>query len=153
VHQYLFAGVYVITCELEDVILNNRSNRRLVTKHDDRLNPVMNLDAVGRMLTYHIVGPRYKSLDRFHTAMLRYAGTYNSNVYWKDVTHKMKMLGSTDAIVRLEKRFNVPNPELTINGVPADFKTYITFLQQQNYNYGLAEYEKLTLYRIPKTFK
>lgn len=139
--------------DLKELILQHGSNRRVLIRYDDRLNPVVNLDAVGRMLAYHMAGRRYKNLDPFHTAISRYAGSYNYDAYWRDVQHNMKVLGKDGVVAWLEKKFNALNPSLTINGASAGFKEYIALSQEQNYNYGLAEYEKLPPYHSSKNPK
>lgn len=129
--------------ELKERIDESNSNRRLVIGYDERLNPLLNLDAVGRMLASFIGGPRCKGLGSLETAIARYAGLYNYRAYWRDVQRNMSVLDNKSLLTSVEKEFNALNPYLTINGVPADFKRYITLSQEQNYNYGLAMYRFL----------
>lgn len=133
--------------ELKERIDESNSNRRLVIGYDERLNPLLNLDAVGRMLASFMGGPECRGLGPLQTAIARYAGRYNYSAYWRDVQRNMAVLDNKDLLISVEKEFNALNPYLTINGLPADFKRYIELSQQQNYNYGLASYMLLLPYR------
>lgn len=138
--------------ELKQLIAENQTNRREVIKYDERLHPVINLDAVGRMLASYMDGPKikyHKNFGPLRTAIARYAGIYNYEAYWKDVRENMKMLASAEMRRKVEKDFNKLNPNLRINGSPADFKMYIELSQEQNYNYGLVHYKTLPIY-LPK---
>lgn len=132
--------------ELKERIEQSKSNRRAVIGYDDRLNPLLNLDAVGRMLASFMSGPRCRDLGPLQTAIARYAGLYNYNAYWRDVQHNMAVLENRSTLASIEREFNVLNPYLNINGIPADFNQYIKLSQNQNYNYGLASYMLLPPY-------
>jgi hypothetical protein len=106
----------------------------------------MNLDAVARMLTVYGDGPRVGVLGPFRTALCRYAGSYNYRQYWSNVKRFMARFEDSLYIQKVANDFNALNPNLKINGVPADFEKYISTCQQQNLNYGLEEYSKQTKY-------
>ena len=134
---------------LRVVLEQHNYDRKKVIKFDERLHPIKNIDAVGRMLTVHSEGKKIAGLGPFRTALCRYAGKYNYQKYWKNVRQFMDFLSDSVYLQKLERRFNDLNPNLKINGKPANFKIYITICQEQNYNYGLAQYEKGTKY-LPK---
>ena len=132
--------------DLKKIVAQYKTDRRVLIGYDERLNRLLNLDAVGRMLASHMDGPAYGANGPFHTAILRYAGTHNYKAYWRDVRRNMKALVNKKLLAALEQEFNALNPNLTINGEPADFDRYIALSQEQNYNYGLAQYMALPLY-------
>lgn len=135
--------------DLKELIHKNESNRQTVIRYDERLSPVLNLDAVGRMLASHMDGRPIKGFGPLRTAIARYAGLYNYKDYWRDVRLNMKALANESLISEVEAEFNRLNPTLTINGESADFRRYIALSQNQNYNYGLAQYQSLPMY-LPK---
>ncbi len=118
-------------------------DKKLLYHLDDRLHPILNLDAVGRMLAYHMDGNRIEDLGPFRTAIRRYAGKYNYRKYWKEVARIMKLANDPKFLADMEQDFNKINPRLRINGGKADFQNYILVMQQQNENYGLIEYRQL----------
>lgn len=132
---------------LANLIKAKGYDKRLLIEFDDRLHPVLNLDAVGRMLASHIKGKRIGKLSRIETAIYRYAGPRNYHSYQKKVRYYTALLRNADYIAGLEERFNKANPNLEINSQKGDFDLYIQVSQEQNFNYGLAEYQKLPRYR------
>lgn len=113
---------------------------------DDRLHPILNLDAAGRMIAYYMYGPKLKGLDSFQTAICRYAGKYNYKKYLAEVNRFMNELNDINYISGIENSFNKKNPNFLINNTPGNFKKYIEECQKQNYNYGLARYENLGVF-------
>ncbi len=138
-------------------------NRKNLYQLDDRLHPILNLDAVGRMLAYHMDGNPLKikgqKLGPFRTAICRYAGKYTYETYWKEVSKIMSMLNDPVFMQKVEDEFNRINPNLKINGKPGDYDLYIEVSQNQAYNYGLREYMETPLYKpknseiVLKTYK
>ncbi len=132
---------------LANLIKAKNYDKRLLIKYDDRLHPILNLDAVGRMLASHIKGKRIGKLSPTETAIYRYAGPHNYHSYQKKVKYYTMLLRNENYIAGLKERFNQINPNLEINSQPGDFDLYIQASQEQNFNYGLAEYQKLPRYR------
>lgn len=132
---------------LKKLIIKFSYNRKDLITYDDRLNPLENLDAVGRMLASYMDGPSVKKLGPLRTAICRYAGAYNYKAYWRDVKRSMHLLQDESFMKSLENIFNEKNPNLKINEQQGDFKKYIELSQQQNENYGLSEYKKLKKFK------
>jgi hypothetical protein len=145
--------------KLKSILMENNSDRKTVITYDDRLHPILNLDAVGRMLASYMSGKRVKGLGPFRTAICRYAGKYNYEKYWQHVKRYMIKLEDQSYLQRLEESFNKLNPSFTIDGKKADFDLYIQVCQQQNYNYGLGTYKNLPKYlprnsnKVLRTYK
>jgi hypothetical protein len=129
---------------------HGRKLRKLINKHDeqlheliqydDRFHPVKNLDAVGRMLRYHMLGDQLEDTP-VKTAIKRYAGRYNYKQYYQKVVFYQKHLNDKEFIKKLERAFNEANPDFEIDGKKSDFKGYIDYFHKQNINYGLLEYK------------
>lgn len=117
--------------KLEKIIEENNYDRKKVIKFDDRLHPILNIDAAGRMVAY------YKKKGGFDYAMKKYSGRAG---YASQIKRFMKLLNSAKYIKALSKRFNADNPELKCNGKKIDFDGYLAKSRQQNYNYGLQKY-------------
>ncbi len=124
---------------LRRLITENNYDRRVLIQLDDRLHPILNLDAAGRMLAYAAMGKQYKK-TRLKTAIYVYAGKYNYAKYYKNVMHYRKILNDTSIIASVRKEFNRINPNLKINGQKAGFNEYIQTHQNINRNYGLDNY-------------
>lgn len=124
--------------------------RNLIKKHnyktkeliyfDDRFHPVINIDAVGRMLAYYMGGNQLED-TRLKTAIKRYAGKYNYSDYFKNVSEYRKRLKDKDLIETVKFEFNSRNTDLTIGGMKADFDGYIKYYSEMNINFGLNEYQ------------
>ena len=134
--------------DLRKILEDAKYDRKKVINYDDRLHPIKNIDAAGRMLAYHIQKEPMKDLGPIRSAIKRYAGKYNYKQYWNDIVKNMSYLDDKESMRQIAKYFNEINPKLLINGKPADFATYIRVCQQQNDNYGLSEYKKLPKYEI-----
>ncbi len=124
---------------LRKLIKDNNHNKKLLLQFDDRFHPILNLDAAGRMLAFYMTGPQIES-GPIKTALYGYAGRYNYPKYLERVKTYWKKLNDKSIIDEVENTFNEINPNLKINGKPADFETYILIHQQQNRNYGLDSY-------------
>lgn len=126
--------------ELRKIIDENDADKKELVDYDDRFNPILNLDAVGRMLTYYRCGPQIKHLTPYQTAICRYSGKYNFRKYSRGLRKYQRLLESRAYLQKIEFTFNRMNPDLTIDGKSADFKKYIRVCREQNENYGLKEY-------------
>lgn len=135
--------------ELKNILVQNNYDRKKVIKYDDRLHPILNIDAVGRMIASYMDGPRIEGCGPLRTAICRYAGRYNYASYWKDVRRNMKLLSDPVFMKKVEDAFNKANPNLIVNGEEGDFDMYIDISQNQAYNYGLEEYINLPKF-LPK---
>jgi hypothetical protein len=124
---------------LRKLISNNNKNRKLLLTFDDRFHPILNLDAAARMLVYYLKGTQIQPTP-VQTAIYGYAGRYNYPEYYTRVRQYWKHLNDKELIDKVEGEFNALNPDLKINGKPADFKKYLLIHQQQNRNYGLDFY-------------
>jgi hypothetical protein len=131
--------------KLTNLIASYKSDPQVLIEFDDRFHPVLNLDAVGRMLAYYKTTgcSDLKGLRPLDRAIYQYAGKWNYRHYKRNVYHYMKYLKDKELIQELETAFNENNKTLTINGKKENFKGYISKFQYDNYNYGLGEYEKL----------
>jgi len=139
--------------ELANFIKLNTKDREALIGADERLNPLINIDAAGRMLAAGISGPKLKGklsgLDSLEVAIARYAGSYNYKNYWRDINNNMRAFKNTRLLDSVKQNFNKKNPNLKINGKNANFHDYIAESEKQNLNYGLEEYKKLPKY-LPK---
>lgn len=108
-------------------------DRKKMIAFDDRLHPILNLDAVGRILADG--GSSTKN------QLCNYAGPYNCSKYWKNVQYFMRILNDKKYINKVRAAFNKQNPKLYIAGKRAGFDDYIKTHQDQNINYGLNRYK------------
>ncbi len=138
--------------KLTNELIAKKYDKKLLYHLDDRLHPVYNLDVVGRMIAYHMDGKLIKGHGPLRTAICRYSGGPNYNKYWKNLLKIMSLVNNLEYMKKLERDFNVLNPDLRINGKPANFRIYIQAMQQQNLNYGLESYGNLPLIE-PKNSK
>lgn len=125
---------------LRKLIEENNQDRKLLVKYDDRFNPVLNIDAAGRMLAYYMSGNKVKS-TYLQTGIYGYAGSVNYKKYYKNVMYYIKKLNDKTVLKKVEDLFNERNKNLIINGKKADFDDYIKAHYEMNRNYGLDEYE------------
>lgn len=133
---------------LRDSLEAYNYDRKKVIKFDDRLHPIKNIDATGRMVAYYIQLEPMKGLGPLRSAIKRYAGKYNYKQYWEDVITNMAYLSDPNTMKQVEAYFNEINPDFTINGKQANFKEYLRVSNQQAVNYGLNEYRALGKYEI-----
>jgi hypothetical protein len=117
--------------KLEKIIEENNYDRKKVIKFDDRLHPILNIDAAGRMMAY------YMKKGGFNGAMKAYSGRSG---YASQIRHFMKLINSSTYIKALAKRFNADNPKLKCNDKKINFDGYIAISRKQNFNYGLSQY-------------
>ncbi len=135
--------------DLANFIKEHAGDRETLTNADDRLNPMKNLDAVGRMLASHMDGPRIKGMGPLRTAICRYAGSHNYKQYWHDVRHYMTLRGDKAFLAKVEKSFNEKNQNLLVDGKRGDWDSYITAFNTMNECYGLSRYKLLPKF-VPK---
>lgn len=136
--------------QLKQLMKDKKDDRLALVNADDRLHFILNLDAAGRMLASYMSGPKLKGelsgINSFETAIARYAGKDNFRNYLKKVTKNMEDLKYSNVIDEIAENFNAINPDLKVNGEPADFYAYIAKFQEQHADYGLEEYKKLPKY-------
>ena len=134
--------------DLYDLIKKERFVRFRLIEHDDRLHPILCLDAVGRMLAEGMDRPPtndyLRSIGPLRRALYRYSGRKE---YFEKVAENMRLLEDPVFLRNLEQRFNQMNPNLRINGKKADYKSYISLMNRDLENYGLREYRKLPKYK------
>jgi hypothetical protein len=121
--------------KLRNIIEDSSFDRKKVIKFDDRLHPILNIDAAGRMVAYYM--RKHKGKGKFEAAMKAYSGRSS---YAGNIKHFMKLINSSTYIKALAKRFNADNTKLTCNGKKIDFNGYLVKSRQQNFNYGLQKY-------------
>ncbi len=142
--------------KLRKIIESKKVSRKELVELDHRLQPVLNLDAAGRMIASYMSGPKLKgklsNLDPFKVAIARYAGAYNYKNYIRDIIHNIKVLSDNNRIDVVRNRFNEMNKDLKIDGSNADFDIYIEKMNNINFNYGLESYKNGDKY-IPKNSK
>ncbi|WP_026998910.1 hypothetical protein [Eisenibacter elegans] len=103
---------------------------------DDRLHPILNLDAVGRILARKGGDPKEMV---FHFR----GGTWQQkNGYWKNVEQFRLQLISSWRRENIKQEFNELNKHMLIDGEYVDnpYEAYIAYHQAQNINYGLWNY-------------
>jgi hypothetical protein len=132
--------------DLAELMKAKHDDRPALIDADERLHRLLNLDAVGRMLAAGIGGPKIAGLGSFRTAIRRYSGKYNYEKYWADIRTNMKDLDNSVMLDALADEFNAHNAQLRIDGTPADFYEYLKRSQQENENYDLEAYKKMTKY-------
>ncbi len=128
--------------ELYEAIQSDAVSRAELMELDERLHPLLNCDAVGRMLASYMAGPQIEGYDPYETALARYAGKKNFKNYMSDIENNRALLSDAKTIEQTRKIFNTHNTKLTIDDNPADFDNYIATAQRKNINYGLTEYQK-----------
>lgn len=126
---------------LRQLIIKSKHDRKKLIVYDEQLHPIINIDAVARMLSVYKKRRVQSISDKWETAIYYYAGKRNYKKYWANVQYFRNKLNNPKTIDAVEKEFNRRNTTLLINGRKADFDSYIQAHQQQNINYGLREYK------------
>jgi hypothetical protein len=126
--------------ELRSLIAQSNSDIVELIKYDDRFHPLLNLDAVGRMMAFNMEKVEKLSTP-LETSILRYAGRKNFKKYLERVKEYRSALNNPWTMFWVRHTFNKMNPNLTIGGKPADFDLYIEYYHQQNRNFGLDTYK------------
>jgi hypothetical protein len=128
----------------------SKGHPEVLVKFDDRMHPIIDIDATARMLVVYSGGKRKKGMDRFQMAILRYAGRHNYPQYFKDIVEWIRLFRNKDYLDGLEKRFNEANPDLLIDGRPADMWRYLEYCNQELRNYELTKYRnEIVRYNSP----
>jgi len=126
--------------ELRLLIKEFKTDRKKLIQYDDRFHPLINIDAAGRMMAYYMSGNEIMD-SPLESGLYRYAGKYNYSTYQEQVFRYQELLNDDDVIDAVEDEFNLLNPDLKINGQPADFDDYIEIHIQQTHNYGIENYK------------
>lgn len=128
--------------ELRLLITEYLTSPEMLIHFDDRFHPVLNIDAAGRMLKYY---SELKCIgkDAWDSAHKRYAGKYNYKQYTTNLRYFQAHLADSTFLKEVEDRFNALNPDLKINGEPADFKAFIAANNEYNKNFELDKYKDL----------
>jgi len=122
--------------ELRKLIADLNKDRKLLIYHDERFNPVINIDAVGRILAYHRDGAQTEDTP-IATAICGYSGRKNFPKYYENVMYFLEYLNDKEFIESVKQKFNSLNKNLTIDDEKADFDKFILYNQSLNRNYGL----------------
>ncbi|MFA7193455.1 MAG: hypothetical protein WC087_00875 [Candidatus Paceibacterota bacterium] len=134
---------------LEELMIEKKDDRKTLVEADDRLNVLLNIDAAGRMIASFMSSEslakdkRFEGLDPLQRALKRYSGRPE---YEGDVKKHLNNLGDSNDIDKAVDSFNAANPNLLIDGQPADYYKYIEAIQAQAVNYGIEEYRNLPKY-------
>ena len=125
--------------ELRLLITEYLTSPEMLIHFDDRFHPVLNIDAAGRMLKYY---SELKCIgkDAWDSAHKRYAGKYNYKQYTTNLRYFQAHLADSTFLKEVEDRFNELNPDLKINGEPADFNAFIAANKVYNKNFELDKY-------------
>lgn len=126
----------------------NYDFRETLSKQDERLNHLANIDAVGRMLARAIdnwmpnngrTGIKEIDSDPLKTALCVYTGTVNFNKYWNNVCRYIKEIDDVDKLHKEWKKHQEGSTTLD---------TYLCDFQRFNaINYDVKEYvESLDCY-------
>jgi len=121
---------------LRALITVKHFDRKELIKYDDRLHPVLNLDAVGRMIATFIRSAP-KNSNPAEYAMRRYSGRKE---YYAAIMKWRSRLSDENLLAGMKSRFNAQNSNLTLNGAKIDCDGYLAACREQNKNYGLAKY-------------
>ena len=133
---------------LKKLIRKYNYDRKLLIQYDDRFHPILNLDAVGRILMYYRNIPM-SNKSKLQAAIYGYAGSRNYKKYYNNVMYFKRLLDDPVTIREVENEFNKLNKNLRIKYQEedqyiwrkGDFKSYIKAHQDQNINYGLNKYK------------
>ena len=125
--------------DLRFLITTNTTSPEKLIDYDDRFHPILNIDAAGRMMKYY---SELKCIgkDAWDSAHKRYAGKYNYKRYTINLRYYIKFLNDEDFLKDVANAFNEINPNLTIDGEPADFEKFIAASSQYNRNFDLDKY-------------
>ena len=117
---------------LKKIIRQKNGNIKKLIQCDDRFNPLLNIDAAGRMLAHHKKNP-LRNKTALQSAIFRYAGGHNYKKYWREVNFFLRVLDTDSRKESTKQNFERLNPHIS-------FEEYIKAHQLQNYNYGLGSY-------------
>lgn len=110
--------------ELLVLIKKTHGSIKKMQRYDERFNPLLNIDAAGRMIAYYMsLAP--KGEDSVRYALARFSGPRNREVYYKDVHEYMKQFSDSSLIAHVAKEFNRSNTRLHVNGHKADFARFV----------------------------
>ena len=123
--------------ELRYVIQKQGFDVFKLTQYDDRLNRLLNLDAVGRILATYMGGQPIKGKAPLETAIMRYSGRHNYRKYLGNLKRNMRDLRNTAYITSVASAFDIRNTNLSINKIPVGksgsaFSAYIQAFWQEN---------------------
>lgn len=110
--------------ELLVLIRKTHGSISKMQKYDERFNPLLNIDAAGRMLAYYMAGAP-KGKDPVRYALARFSGPRNAKMYYKDVNVYMKYFDDEKLIAHVARTFNHSSPRLLINNRKANFDTFV----------------------------
>ncbi len=126
--------------EMRKLIKQIGSDRKKLILIDDRFHPILNIDAAARMLVYYRSGDQIKDTP-LKTAIYGYAGKYNYQKYYDNIEIYMLKLNDKQFLDEIKADFNRQNVNMTLNGKPGNFDSYLAAHQEQNLNYGLDDYK------------
>lgn len=113
-----------------------------LAEKDDRFNPILNIDAVGRILGCYMHDAKPRSGEGpLRYALRRYSGRPFSGKegYGHHIFENMSYLYDQEWIKKLEEKFNKHNANKTINGKILTFETYLQEHQEYNHAFGLSD--------------
>lgn len=121
-----------------------------ISNQDGRFNPVLNFDAIARMLSCwstidwkelrgHNLSPLERALWRLRSLSVNFI-TFKS--YRNSIVGYVEDFKNPEKILEAKKRFKKHNPNLLIDGKPADVEDFIEAMRARNASFGLREYIK-----------
>jgi len=121
------------------ITIRDNCDMRKMIRRDDRLHPIMNLDAVGRILAVK------KGTVREKIGHFRGGSSSVREAYFQKIQEHFRNINSTQVRAQAEAEFNKLNPDLVIAKKRSSnpFKQYIKAYHYQNVRYGLWTYARL----------
>ncbi len=120
-----------------------------LSRFDERFNPLKNLDAVARMVTFYIHGDRkgahLRASLKLYSSGLKKENEAHALSYWERVTSNMKKMKNPVFLKKVEDTFNKDNENLRINGKKAEnpFRMYLEmFWKVNSENFGFDFYKE-----------
>jgi hypothetical protein len=111
---------------LREMAEQNDYDLRELARYDERLNPVLNIDAAGRLLRRYMEKYERSSMSDLEVAVLYYAGKYNYPKYIRNLRMYREKLADTAYRRRVAQNFNRLNPRLKVNGqANATYRDYL----------------------------
>lgn len=128
--------------EINRLLKQENYDLKKLIKYDDRWHPIINIDAAARM-----IADTYSRTKNWNTALKRYSGR-PAYQYGNKVLEFVNLLNDEDMLNKAKADFIKRNRNITLNGKQITLDDYIKIYQQQNYNYGLEEYQNSTKYNL-----
>ena len=119
---------------LRELVIKNENYPFSLFQADERFNPLLNIDAAGRMMaTYMAAGENPAYGGPLRSAVARYSGKYNFKHYWENLCTYMTLLHDVSFLKKAETMFNFEN-SLTLEEYMLGWQAYHqAYLQLNEY--------------------